>query len=291
MDTKNSTSPNEQEQWTSILEPRKKFMQLNLKELWDYRDLFSIYVRRNIVTVYKQTVLGLAWFFISPIFTTIMYMFVFGGLAGISTGGVPQAVFYLSGILMWNYFNACFGQNSNVLAANAGIFGKVYFPRLIIPLAGMTSSLVTFGIQLLLLIVVYVYYIITGAPLCPRWELLLFPVYLLLIALTAMSWGMIVSSMTVKYRDLNMLVGFGMSLLMYATPIIYPMSIAANKSYGWVLKLNPLSGVFESWRYSLTGIGGMDWTGLLYCLGCLVVTMFIGLLMFSKAERNFIDTV
>ena len=290
--TSNITSGSyEQEQWTAILEPRKKFMQFNLKEMWDYRDLYRIYVRRNIVTVYKQTVLGLAWFFISPIFTTIMYMFVFGGLAGISTGGVPQAVFYLSGILMWNYFNACFGQNSNVLAANAGIFGKVYFPRLIIPLAGMTSSLVTFAIQALLLIVVYVYYVITGAPLCPRWELLMFPVYLILLALTAMSWGMIISSMTVKYRDLNMLVGFGMSLLMYATPIIYPMSIAADKSYGWILKLNPLSGVFESWRYSLTGIGTMDWMGLLYCLGCLVVTMFIGLLLFSKAERNFIDTV
>lgn len=281
----------EQEQWTAILEPRKKFMQLNLKEMWDYRDLYSIYVRRNIVTVYKQTVLGLAWFFISPIFTTVMYMFVFGGLAGISTGGVPQAVFYLSGILMWNYFTACFNQNSNVLAANAGIFGKVYFPRLIIPLAGMTSSLVTFAIQLLLLIVIYVYYLITGAPLCPQWQLLLLPLYLVLIALTAMSWGMIVSSMTVKYRDLNMLVGFGISLLMYATPIIYPMSIAADKSYGWLLRLNPLSGVFESWRFSVTGIGAMDWTGLLYCFGCLVVTMFIGLLMFSKAERNFIDTV
>jgi lipopolysaccharide transport system permease protein len=266
-------------------------MEFNLKEMWDYRDLFSIYVRRNIVTVYKQTVLGLAWFFISPIFTTIMYMFVFGGLAGISTGGVPQAVFYLSGILMWNYFNACFGQNSNVLAANAGIFGKVYFPRLIIPLAGMTSSLVTFGIQALLLIIVYVYYLVTGAPLMPRWELLLFPIYLILIALTAMSWGMIISSMTVKYRDLNNLVGFGISLLMYATPIIYPMSITQGKSYGWLIRINPLSGIFESWRYSLTGIGAMDWGGLLYCLGCLVVTMFIGLLLFSRAERNFIDTV
>ena len=281
----------EKEQWTAVIEPRKRIMQLNLKELWEYKDLFSIYVRRNVVTVYKQTVLGLAWFFISPIFTTIMYMFVFGGLAGISTGGVPQAVFYLSGILMWNYFNACFGQNSNVLSANANLFGKVYFPRLIVPLAGMTSSLVTFGIQLLLLIVVYLYYFFSGAPLCPQWELLMFPIYLLLIALTAMSWGMIISSMTVKYRDLNMLVGFGMSLLMYATPIIYPMSITADKSYGWILKLNPLSGVFESWRYSLTGIGEMDWTGLLYCAGCLVVTMFIGLLVFSKAERNFIDTV
>lgn len=277
--------------WTSIIEPRKKFFQINLKEMWDYRDLFVIYVRRNIVTVYKQTILGLLWFFINPIFTTVMYMFVFGGLAGISTGGVPQAVFYLSGILMWNYFTACFNQNASVLAANAGIFGKVYFPRLIIPLAGMTSSLVTWGIQLMLLIIVYLYYVFTGAPLCPSWEIILFPVYLLLLALTAMSWGMIISSLTVKYRDLGNLVSFGISLLMYATPIIYPMSIAADKSYGWALKANPLSGVFESWRYSVTGIGNMDWMGLLYCTGCLAITMFIGLLVFSKAERNFIDTV
>ncbi len=279
------------EQWTTIIMPRKKLLQLNFKELWNHKDLFSIYVHRNIVTVYKQTILGLAWFFISPIFTTIMYMFVFGGIAGISTGGVPQAVFYLSGIMMWNYFTACFGQNSNVLAANAGIFGKVYFPRLIIPLAGMASSLVTFGIQLLILTGFYIYYIITGAPVFPQWELVLLPVYLLLIALTAMSWGLIVSSMAVKYRDFLMLVSFGVGLLMYATPVIYPMSIAADKSYGWLLRLNPLSGVFESWRYSLTGVGCMDWMGLLYCLGLLCVTMFVGLLLFNEAERNFIDTV
>ena len=280
-----------EEQWTTIIEPRKKLMRLNLKELIDYKDLYNIYVRRNIVTVYKQTILGLAWFFINPIFTTVMYMFVFGGLAGISTGGIPQAVFYLSGILMWNYFNACFAHNSNMLASNASLFSKVYFPRLIIPLAGMTSSLITFAIQALLLVIVYLYYVITGAPLCPRWELLLLPVYLLLIAFTAMSWGLIISSLTVKYRDLNMLVNFGISLLMYATPIIYPMEIASNKSYGWVLRANPLSGIFESWRYSVTGVGEMDWMGLLYCVGCLCVTMMIGLIMFSRAERNFIDTV
>lgn len=278
-------------QWTTIITPRKKAFQIDIKGLWEYRDLYKIYVRRNIVTVYKQTVLGLAWFFISPIFTTIMYMFVFGGLAGISTDGIPQAVFYLSGILLWNYFQTCFNQNSNVLAANAGIFGKVYFPRLIIPLAGMTSSLLTFGIQLLLLIVVYVYFLITGAPLHPQWELVLLPVFLILLAFTGMSWGMIISSMTVKYRDLNNLVSFGMSLLMYATPIIYPMSVAADKSYGWVLKINPLSSIFESFRYAVTGVGSMDWMGLLYCTGCLCVTMVIGLLLFSKAERNFIDTV
>lgn len=280
-----------QTQWTTVISPHKKAFQIDIKGLWEYRDLFKIYVRRNIVTVYKQTVLGLAWFFISPIFTTIMYMFVFGGLAGISTNGIPQAIFYLSGILLWNYFNACFNQNSNVLAANAGIFGKVYFPRLIIPLAGMTSSLVTFGIQLMLLIVVYVYFLITGAPLHPQWELVLLPVFLILLAFTGMSWGMIISSMTVKYRDLNNLVSFGMSLLMYATPIIYPMSVAADKSYGWVLKINPLSSIFESFRYAVTGVGSMDWMGLLYCTGCLCVTMVIGLLLFSKAERNFIDTV
>lgn len=280
-----------QQNWTSIITPKKGAFNFDLKGMWDYRDLFKIYVRRNVVTVYKQTVLGLAWFFINPIFTTIMYMFVFGGLAGISTGGIPQAVFYLSGILLWNYFNSCFGSNSSVLAANAGLFSKVYFPRLIVPLAGMTSQLITLGIQLLLLIVVYLYYIFTGAPLHPQWTLLLFPVFVLLLALTAMSWGLICSALTVKYRDLNMLISFGMSLLMYATPIIYPMSVAAEKSYGWVLRLNPLSSVFECWRYSLTGVGQMDWMGLLYCVGCLCVTMFLGLIVFTRAERNFIDTV
>lgn len=280
-----------QENWTNIISPRKKAFQVDLKGLWDYRDLFKIYVRRNIVTVYKQTVLGLAWFFINPIFTTVMYMFVFGGLAGISTDGIPQAVFYLAGILFWNYFNSCFNQSSNVLADNAAIFGKVYFPRLIVPLAGITSGLVTFFIQLLLLVVVYLYYAFSGAPLHPQWELLLLPVFLVLIALTGLSWGMIVSSWTVKYRDLKMLVAFGLSLLMYATPVIYPMSVTANKSYGWVLRLNPLSGIFESFRYALTGVGAMDWIGLLYSFGCLVVTLTLGLLIFSKAERNFIDTV
>ena len=266
-------------------------MEFNLKEMWDYRDLFSIYVRRNIVTVYKQTVLGLAWFFISPIFTTIMYMFVFGGLAGISTGGVPQAVFYLSGILMWNYFNACFGQNSNVLAANAGIFGKVYFPRLIIPLAGMTSSLVTFGIQALLLIIVYVYYLVTGAPLMPRWELLLFPIYLILIALPAMSWGMIISSMTVKYRDLNNLVGFGISLLMYATPIIYPLSTITNPKLRMVMSLNPLTGITEAFKYGMLGEGMFSWGMLGYSFAFMVVLLGIGIVIFNRVQRTFMDTV
>jgi lipopolysaccharide transport system permease protein len=281
----------EQVEWTNIITPRKNAFQIDLKGLWNYRDLYKIYVRRNIVTVYKQTVLGLAWFFINPIFTTVMYMVVFGGLAGITTDGLPQAVFYLAGILFWNYFMGCFNQTSNVLADNAGIFGKVYFPRLIVPLAGITSGLVTFAIQLLLLIVVYVYYVLTGAPIHPQWELLLMPLFLVMIALTGLSWGMIVSSWTVKYRDLRMLVSFGMNLLMYATPIIYPMSVTAGKSWGWVLRLNPLSGIFESFRYALTGVGTMDWMGLLYGLGCLVVTLTLGLLIFSKAERNFIDTV
>ncbi len=281
----------EQVEWTNIITPRKNAFQIDLKGLWNYRDLYKIYVRRNIVTVYKQTVLGLAWFFINPIFTTVMYMVVFGGLAGITTDGLPQAVFYLAGILFWNYFMGCFNQTSNVLADSAGIFGKVYFPRLIVPLAGITSGLVTFAIQLLLLIVVYVYYVLTGAPIHPQWELLLMPLFLVMIALTGLSWGMIVSSWTVKYRDLRMLVSFGMNLLMYATPIIYPMSVTAGKSWGWVLRLNPLSGIFESFRYALTGVGTMDWMGLLYGLGCLVVTLTLGLLIFSKAERNFIDTV
>lgn len=281
---------NEQE-WTAIIEPRKKVFDLRLRELADYKDLYLIYVKRNITTVYKQTVLGLGWFFINPIFTTIMYMVVFGGLAGISTDGIPQAVFYLAGILFWNYFTACFNANSNVLAANKNIFGKVYFPRLVIPLSQMTSGLLTFSIQALLLVIVYIYYACTGAALHLQWELVLLPVFILLTAFTAMSWGLIVSSCTTKYRDLQQLVAFGISLLMYATPVIYPMSVTANKSYGWLLRLNPLSGIFESFRYTITGVGAMDWTGLLYCVACLCVTMLLALVLFSRAERNFIDTV
>ena len=202
------------ENWTIEIKPKKKLLDVDLKGIWRYRDLYYMYVKRDIITVYKQTILGPLWFLIQPILTTIMYMFVFGGLAGISTDGIPQPLFYMSGILLWNYFNAAFMVSSNVFTANASVFGKVYFPRLVVPLSGITSNLIKFGIQLLLFIIIYLYYYIQGVNLSINWTLLLFPLLILMIALHAMSWGLIISALTTKYRDLTQLVAFGIQLFM-----------------------------------------------------------------------------
>jgi lipopolysaccharide transport system permease protein len=284
------TSTNTQT-WTQIMEPHGKFIHFSLRELWDYRDLLKIFIHRNIVTVYKQTVLGWLWFIINPVITTVLYMFVFGGIAGISTDGQPQSVFYMAGILLWNYFSACFSATSNFLAGNANLFSKSYFPRLILPISGMISSLITFGVQAVLLIAVYLYFSLGGVQIRPTIELLALPIFVILLAGTAFSWGLICSSLTIKYRDLDSFIRVGMSLIMYITPVVYPMSVAKERSYGWVLDINPLTGIFESFRYSITGLGAMDWSGLLYCFAWMCVTLLIGLIMFTRAEGNFIDTV
>ena len=229
--------------WTLVIKPEKRLLDVDLKGIWRYRDLWFMYVKRDIVTVYKQTILGPLWFFIQPIFTTVMYMFVFGGLAGISTDGVPQPLFYLSGIMLWNYFSECFSGASNTFTANAGIFGKVYFPRLVVPLASLTSNLIKMFIQLLLFIAVYIYYLAVGGTVSINAAALLFPVLVFMLAFHALSWGLIVSSLTSKYRDLRYLVGFGLQLFMYATPIIYPLSAAGDK-FRWALELNPLTPIF-----------------------------------------------
>lgn len=249
-----------------------------------------MYVKRDITTLYKQTILGPLWFFIQPIFTTIMYMFVFGGLAGISTDGVPQPLFYLSGIMLWNYFSASFSRSSNVFIANAGIFGKVYFPRLVVPLSGLTSSLVTLAIQSLLFVIIYVCYLVGGTPLGINWAILLFPYLVFLLAMHAMSWGLIVSAMTTKYRDLTYLISFGMQLFMYATPIIYPLSVAKGNMRS-VLELNPLTPIFEAFKYSCLGSGSLSWGGLLYSTVFMIVTLFLSIIIFNRVERTFMDTV
>ena len=279
-----------EEKWDMVITPCKNLFDIDIKGIWRYRDLYRMYVKRDIVTVYKQTILGPLWFFIQPVFTTIMYIVVFGGLAGISTDGVPQPVFYMSGILFWNYFNACFTASSTVFMTNAAVFGKVYFPRLVVPLSGLTSNLVKFAIQFVLWLGVYLYYVFTGVQMSVNWTIILFPLLIAMTALFAMSWGLIVTSLTTKYRDLNMLVTFGIQLFMYATPIIYPLSAAPEK-YRWLLQLNPLSSIFEFFRYSVTGAGVVDWSMLLYSAVCLVISLFIGLVLFSKTERNFMDTI
>ena len=276
--------------WTLVIKPEKRLLDVDLKGIWRYRDLWYMYIKRDIVTVYKQTILGPLWFFIQPIFTTIMYMFVFGGLAGISTDGIPQPLFSLSGITLWNYFSSCFNGSSDTFTANAGIFGKVYFPRLVVPLAALTSNLIKMLIQLLLFITVYIYYVSIGGAVSINSAALLFPVLVFMLAFHAMSWGLIVSSLTSKYRDLRHLVSFGLQLLMYATPVIYPLSVAGEK-YGWALKLNPLTPIFEAFKYGVLGSGSLSWGGLLYSFIFMIVMLFVSIIIFNRVERHFMDTV
>lgn len=280
----------QKENWSIEIKPKKKWLDVDLKGIWRYRDLYYMYVKRDIITVYKQTILGPLWFLMQPILTTIMYMFVFGGLAGISTDGVPQPLFYMSGILLWNYFNAAFMVSSNVFTLNASVFGKVYFPRLIVPLSGITSNLIKFGIQLVLFIIIYLYYYIQGVNLSINWSILLFPLLILMIALHAMSWGLIISALTTKYRDLTQLVTFGIQLFMYLTPVIYPLSAAPEK-YRIFISLNPLTPIFETFKYSCMGSGSLDWVGLGYSFIVLMITLFLSIIIFNRVERNFMDTV
>lgn len=277
---------------TTEIKPHRKWFDIDLKGIWRYRDLYYMYVRRDIVTQYKQTILGPLWYIIQPLFTTIMYMFVFGGLAGISTDGAPQPLFYMAGIVLWGYFNECFTVSSDVFGVNANVFGKVYFPRLIVPLSGVTSGLLKMLIQLCIFIVIYLYYVLTlpAGTLQINASLLLFPVLIFMLAMHGMSWGLIISSMTTKYRDMKFLVQFGIQLFMYATPVIYPLSAAPEK-YRDIIALNPLTPIFEAFKYGCLGCGSLDWSGLLYSSLFMLVTLFFAVVVFSRTERNFMDTV
>ena len=276
--------------WTKEIKPQKRLLDVDIKGLWRYRDLYYMYVKRDIITVYKQTVLGPLWFLIQPILTTIMFMFVFGNLAGISTDGMPQPLFYMAGILLWTYFSNCFNSCSNVFATNAGVFGKVYFPRLVVPLSSITSNLVKLGIQLLLFIAVYIFFAVNGAPVKINGYILLFPFLVFLTAFHALSWGLIISALTTKYRDLRQLVSFGVQLLMYATPVIYPMSTTSGK-IRTILELNPLTPIFEAFKYSCMGCGSLSWGGLLYSTVFMLIALFLSVIIFNRTERNFMDTV
>ena len=277
---------------TTVIKPQRKWFDIDLKGLWRYRDLYYMYIRRDIVTQYKQPILGPLWYVIQPLFTTIMYMFVFGGLAGISTDGAPQPLFYMAGIVLWGYFSQCFTVSSDVFGANANVFGKVYFPRLVVPLSGVTSNLLKMLIQLGMFIIIYIYYVITlpVGTLQVNSSILLFPVLIFLIAMHGMSWGLIISSMTTKYRDMKFLIQFGIQLFMYATPVIYPLSAAPEK-YRDIIALNPLTPIFEAFKYGCLGCGSLDWTGLLYSTIFMCITLSLAVIVFSHTERNFMDTV
>lgn len=273
------------------IQPKKKWLDVDIKGLWRYRDLYYMYIKRDIVTQYKQTILGPLWFFIQPVTTTIMYMFVFGGLAGISTDGIPQPLFYMAGVALWGYFSQCFGACSDVFGGNAGVFGKVYFPRLVVPLSSITSNLIRFLIQFSMFLFIYIYLVFTGQFSFSFSSSFLFaPILIAMTGLHAMSWGLIISSWTTKYRDLKFLIGFGVQLFMYATPIIYPLSFAPEK-YRWIIELNPLTPIFEAFKYSALGCGTFDLQGLLYSSIFLFITMFLAVLIFNRTEQRFMDTV
>lgn len=277
--------------WDIVIRPHKRLLEIDFKGIWQYRDLYKQYVMRDIITVYKQTILGPLWFVVSPVFTTIMYMFVFGNLAGISTDGMPQAVFYMSGNLLWLYFTACFTCGQNAFTGNAGVFSKVYFPRLVVPLAGITSALIKTLLQSIMLVVLYLWYFFVERGIHLTTEFWLSPLLFLMLAMMGLGCGLIVSALTVKYRDLNNLVAFGLQLWMYATPVIYPITVTGDRALVQFLKYNPLQGIFTDFRYMLTGMGIMDWGGLLYAAIFSVVILFLGIIVFNRQERTFMDTI
>ena len=279
------------EKYSTLIEPKTSLLSVDFKEIWRYRDLFSMFVKRDIITQYKQTILGPAWFFIQPLLTMVMYMVVFGGIAGISTDGLPQALFYLAGILCWQYFADCLNKTSSTFTTNQNIFGKVYFPRLIVPLATVSSNLVRLFIQLFLFLVVYVYYLVVGVSVAPNWYVLLFPVLVLMLAGLALGFGIIISSMTTKYRDLTILFTFVVQLWMYATPIIYPLSTITNETVRTVMLLNPITSIVETFKYGALGIGSFSWGALGYSFGFMVVLLAVGIVVFNKVQRSFMDTV
>lgn len=282
---------NREDNWDLVIRPKRNLFDLRLKQIWQYKDLLLLFVRRDFVSFYKQTVLGPIWFFVQPLFTTFIYVFIFSNLARIPTDGIPQPVFYLSGIIAWSYFSDCLLKTSNVFRENASIFGKVYFPRLIMPISIVISSLVRFGVQLLLLMMMTGYYMITGkANFTPTAYLLLFPVLVCFMAVLGLGFGMIVSSVTTKYRDLGLLVSFALPLLMYATPVVYPLSTLSGK-LKLLISANPMTPVIEGIRLGFFGRGVFDAYSLLYLFGISAFVLMVGVIIFNKVEKNFVDTV
>lgn len=278
--------------YTLVIEPKDKLLDLNLKEVWRYRDLLFLFVRRDFVAVYKQTIFGPLWFFIQPILTTIMFMVVFGGIAKMSTDGLPQAVFYLAGIVSWNYFADALKATSETFTQNANIFGKVYFPRVITPLSIVTSKLLTFGVQFLLFLLVFFYYIFfTDANLNPNMIILLVPALVIITAGLALGLGLIITALTTKYRDFRFLITFAIQLAMYATPIIYPLSEIKDPRIKMAVQANPMSPIIETFRYAFTGTGNFSWMSLGYSFGLMIVLMVVGTIIFNKVQKTFMDTV
>ena len=278
------------ESWDLVIQPEEGLFNLKLRDVWRYRDLLLMFVKRDFISFYKQTILGPIWFFIQPLFTMGVYVFVFGSLAGLSTDGIPQPLFYLTGIIAWTYFADCLTKTSTVFRDNTNIFGKVYFPRLIMPLSIVMSNLIRLAIQLTLLAFIYLYFILQGWEPQPTLYLLLFPALIVLLALLGLGLGMIISALTTKYRDLALLINFSVQLLMYTTSVVYPLSSLSGKMYTFIAA-NPLSFIVEGMRKGLFGEGTFDAVGLSYSAGITVIILFAGVLIFNKVEKDFVDTV
>jgi lipopolysaccharide transport system permease protein len=277
-------------EWDLIIKPQSGLFALNLQDLFRYKDLLIMFVKRDVITVYKQTILGPIWFVVQPILTTAIFMLVFGNIAGISTDGLPQALFYLSGIVIWNYFAEVFNTTSKTFIENANIFGKVYFPRLILPLAKVASGLIKFLIQFVFFMIIFMYFWLKGSTIQPNIYMLITPVLVLMMAGLGLGFGIIFTSLTTKYRDLVFLIQFGVQLLMYATPIIYPVSTIPEKYRIWIM-INPVSSIVESFRFAFLGSGNFSWMYLGYSFGFMVCLLFVGILIFNRVERTFMDTV
>jgi lipopolysaccharide transport system permease protein len=276
-----------------IIIPKKNLFDINLKEIWQYKDLLFLFVRRDFVATYKQTVLGPLWFIIQPIFTTLMFTLIFGKLASIPTDGLPPILFYMCGITCWNYFSESLSKTSNTFTSNANIFGKVYFPRLIVPISIIISNMVKFIIQGIIFLLVFYYYYQIGANINPNITIAVLPLLLLLMAGLGLGFGILISSLTTKYRDFQFLVVFGVQLFMYATPVVYPLSLAKEKlgSYSWIAFANPMSSIVEAMKYAFLGQGQFSWYHLLYSFIFMIILLATGVIIFNKVEQNFMDTV
>lgn len=277
--------------WTTVISPNTGYRGLGLKEVWQKKYLIWLFIKRDITVQFKQTIFGMGWYFISPLFTMFMYLVVFGRIAGIPTDDIPQPVFYLSGICLWEYFNECLTAVSSTFQTNASLYGKVYFPRLVSPISVVVSKLFRFSLQLGTFIIVYIFFVIKGVHLCPNWYLLLFPVILLTLAGTALGLGLIITSLTTKYKDLTNFLPTFISLWMYATPIVYPLSYVTNPTLHKVMLLNPITALVETFKYGAYGAGSFSWSSLGYSIGCMLVLVLLGIYMFNRKQKYFIDTI
>jgi lipopolysaccharide transport system permease protein len=283
--------PSPDEAWSMVIEPQRGLLDLRLAELWRYRDLVLLFVRRDFVAVYKQTILGPLWYLIQPLLTTVTFTVIFGQIASLPTDGLPQFLFYMSGTVVWAYFAACLTKTSETFVQNANLFGKVYFPRMAVPVSILISNLITFAIQFLLFLVFVLFFAVRGAPIHPQWTwIALSPLLVLVMAGLGLGFGVIISSLTTKYRDLRFLVTFGVQLLMYATPVIYPASSIPAR-FQWLIQANPMTPVVEAFRYAFLGAGTVDAGGLLYSAAFTLVVVALGSVVFNRVEQTFMDTV